>query len=312
MKKLLIGLASLFMVAGLTACTSTPAVEEVTLSGDIAIDGSSTVYPIIELVAEDFNAVNPDVKITVGFSGTGGGFTKFAAGETDISNASRAIKTAEADALTAANIDYTELKIAVDGLTVVLNPENTWVDYLTYEELAKIYGAEGTAVTWADVRAGWPAEKIVIYSPGHDSGTFDFFTEQVNGEAGVIRQDSADVKISYSEDDNVLVTGVAGDKGAIGYFGFAYFEENADKLIAAKIQKAADKDIVETTFDNIMSGAYPLSRPLYIYVKNSSLERPEVKAFVEFALTNGAALSAEVGYVSLTDAEYEAALASIQ
>lgn len=311
MKKLLSLLMIMFVSFGLVAC-SAPEAEVPTLEGEIAIDGSSTVYPIIELVSEEFNAVNPDVQITVGFSGTGGGFTKFAAGETDISNASRAIKFAEADALKAANIEYTELKIAVDGLSVVVSKDNTWVDYLTFEELAMIYGPEATAVTWQDVRAEWPAEKLVIYSPGHDSGTFDYFTEAVNGKAAVIRPDSDTVKISYSEDDNVLVTGVAGDKGAIGYFGFAYFEENMDKLKAVPLQKAADKDIVEPSFDNIMSNAYPLSRPLFIYVANSSLEREEVKAYVIFTLENAAELATEVGYVSLPDQDYTDALAKIQ
>jgi len=302
-KTMLIGLVTLL---ALVACgPSKPKLE-----GSIAIDGSSTVYPIMELVAEDFNAEYPDVQITVGFSGTGGGFTKFAAGETDISNASRPIKQAEKDALAAANIEYLELKVAFDGLSVVISKDNTWVDYLTFDELKMIYGADATATTWADVRAGWPAEPLVIYSPGHDSGTFDYFTEAVNGKSGVIRSDSDNVQISFSEDDNVLVTGVAGDAGAIGYFGFAYYEENADKLKVVPIKKG-DASAVTPSYDTINNSSYPLSRPLFIYVAKSALEREEVLEFVTFTLENAGTLAQEVGYIALPDADYEAGLAKL-
>lgn len=302
-KTMLIGLVTLL---ALVACgPSKPKLE-----GSIAIDGSSTVYPIMELVAEDFNAEYPDVQITVGFSGTGGGFTKFAAGETDISNASRPIKQAEKDAMVAAGIAYIELKVAFDGLSVVISKDNTWVDYLTFDELKMIYGADATATTWADVRAGWPAEPLVIYSPGHDSGTFDYFTEAVNGKSGVIRSDSDNVQISFSEDDNVLVTGVAGDAGAIGYFGFAYYEENADKLKVVPIKKG-DAAAVTPSYDTINNSTYPLSRPLFIYVTKEALEREEVLEFVTFTLENAGTLAQEVGYIALPDADYEAGLAKL-
>ncbi len=306
MKSFKIILSSLLITLSLAACTGNTKSK---LEGTINIDGSSTVYPIAELVTEDFNADYPKVEITVGFSGTGGGFTKFAAGEIDIANASRKIKTAEAEALTAANIAYLEIKVAYDGLSVVVSKENTWVDYLTFDELKAIFGADATATQWSDVRAGWPDEDIVIYSPGHDSGTFDYFTEAVNGKAGVIRQDSETVKISFSEDDNVLVTGVAGDKGAIGYFGFAYFEENTDKLKAVPLTKDPLKTAVMPSFNAIADASYPLSRPLFIYVNKASLDREEVLTYVTFFVENAKELSKEVGYVSLPDADYEAALA---
>ncbi len=301
----------LILSLGLVGCatTETP-VEEVKLEGTISIDGSSTVFPITELVAEEFNMVNPDVRLTVGFSGTGGGFTKFAANEIEISGASRPIKTAEADAVKAAGIEYVELMVAYDGLSVVVSTENTWVDYLTIEELGKIWGAEATATKWSDVRAGFPDTEIKLYSPGHDSGTFDYFTEAVNGKGGVIRQDSETVKIFFSEDDNALVTGVAGDAGAIGYFGFAYYEENADKLKVVPVQKEATA--VTPTYDTIMNGSYPLSRPLFIYVNKAELEREEVSAFVTFYLENAGELAAEVGYVSLPEELYTEALAKLQ
>jgi len=304
------------MVVGLilslvmVGCAAEEPVEEVKLEGTISIDGSSTVFPITELVAEDFNAVNPDVKLTVGFSGTGGGFTKFTAKEIEISAASRRIKTAEDEAVKAAGIEYVELMVALDGLSVVVSKDNTWVDYLTIEELGKIWGAESTSTKWSDIREGFPDTEIKLYSPGHDSGTFDYFTEAVNGKAGVIRQDSETVKIFFSEDDNALVTGVAGDAGAIGYFGFAYYEENADKLKVVPVQK--DATAVTPSFETIMDGSYPLSRPLFIYVDVAQLERPEVLAFVQYYLENAGEIATEVGYVSLTEEAYAEALAKLQ
>lgn len=301
----------LILSLGLVGCaaTETP-VEEVKLEGTISIDGSSTVFPISELVAEEFNVVNPNVRLTVGFSGTGGGFTKFAAKEIEISGASRPIKSAEADAAKAAGIEYVELMVAYDGLSVVVSKDNTWVDYLTMEELKMIWGAEATATKWSDVRAGFPDTEIKLYSPGHDSGTFDYFTEAVNGKSGVIRQDSETVKIFFSEDDNALVTGVAGDAGGIGYFGFAYYEENADKLKVVPVQKEAVA--VTPSFDTIMDSSYPLSRPLFIYVNKAELEREEVLAFVTFYLENAGELASEVGYVSLPEEMYTEALAKLQ
>lgn len=306
-------LVSAGLILGLTlsACTAAESntQEETKLSGSISIDGSSTVFPITELVAEDFNAENNDVQITVGFSGTGGGFTKFAAKEIEISGASRPIKTAEAEAATAAGIEFIELMVAYDGLSVVVAKDNAWLDYLTIEELAKLYGPEATATKWSEIREGFPETEIKLYSPGHDSGTFDYFTEAVNGKGGLIRQDTETVKIFFSEDDNALVTGVAGDAGSIGYFGFAYYEENADKLKLVPIQKADAP--VTPSFETISNSSYPLSRPLFIYVNKESLVREEVNAFVTFYLENAGELASEVGYVALPDALYTEALAKL-
>lgn len=276
------------------------------LSGEIKIDGSSTVFPITEAVAEEFLATYPDVKVPVGVSGTGGGFKKFIAGETDISDASRPIKEQEAADAKAAGIDYIELKVAFDGLSILVNPENTWVDYLTVEELAKIWGPDSTVKTWQDVRPEWPAEEIKLYAPGTDSGTFDYFTETINGESGSIRAD-----FIGSEDDNVLVQGISGDKNALGFFGFAYYEANQDILKVVPID--GGNGPVVPSFDTIKSGEYsPLSRPLFIYVKTASLEKPEVKAFVEFYLDIAKELVPDVGYVALPDEDYAADLQAIQ
>ena len=283
-----------------------PAQEEVKLSGEVKIDGSSTVFPITEAVAEEFRAVYPDVKVPIGVSGTGGGFKKFAANETDISNASRPIKDGEAEAAKANGVEYIELLVAYDGLSVLVNPANTWVDSLTVEELQKIWGPDSTVKTWKDVRAEWPAEEIKLYAPGTDSGTFDYFTEEINGKSGAIRPD-----FIGSEDDNVLVQGIAGDKNALGFFGFAYYVENMDKLKGVKIDNG--NGAVEPTFDTIKDGSYaPLSRPIFIYVKKASLERPEVKAFVTFYLETAKDILKEVGYVALPDEGYTAGLNKIK
>lgn len=279
---------------------------ETGLSGEIRIDGSSTVFPITEAVAEEFITENPDVKVPVGVSGTGGGFEKFIAQETDISDASRPIKDEEAEAAKAAGVEYVELKVAFDGLSVLVNPENTWVDYLTVEELNKIWSPDSTVKTWKDVRAEWPAEEIKLYAPGTDSGTFDYFTEEINGETGAIRSD-----FTGSEDDNVLVQGIAGDKNALGFFGYAYYEENQDKLKIVPIDSGNGP--VTPSFETIKDGSYaPLSRPLFIYVNKASLEKPEVKRFVEYYLEIAKDIVQEVGYVALPDEEYANGLSLIQ
>jgi phosphate transport system substrate-binding protein len=278
------------------------------LTGNVEIDGSSTVFPISEAAAETFLEVQPDVRVPVGVSGTGGGFKRFCTGETDISGASRPIKDSEAEICKENNIEYIQLQVAFDGLSVIVSKDNDWVDYLTVEELKSMFEPGSTVKTWADVREGWPAEDINFFTPGADSGTFDYFTEAINGEAQASRNDS---QISFSEDDNTLVQGVAGNKYAIGYFGFAYYEENKDILKVVAIDNGSGP--VTPSVETINDESYaPLTRPIFEYVKKESLERPEVKAFVTFLLENAGDLALEVGYINLSDEAYAAGLASIQ
>lgn len=268
------------------------------LSGQIEIDGSSTVFPLTEAVAEEFSKENKDVRVPVGVSGTGGGFKRFCAGETDISNASRPIKEEEAEKCKAAGIDYIELTATYDGLAVIINPANTWVDHLSVEELNAIFKPESTVVNWSDVRPEWPNEKIDIFSPGADSGTFDYFTEVINGKAQLSRNDS---QVSFSEDDNVLVQGVAGSKNGIGYFGLAYFEENQDKLKDVAIVNKEGNAVLPNA-ETVMDHSYnPLGRPLFIYVKKTSYERPEVAAFTKYFIENTNEFALEVGYIPLPE-----------
>lgn len=286
--------------------TSSDGNSTATGSKDILVDGSSTVFPIMEAVAEEFSIANPDLRATIGVSGTGGGFEKFIAGETDISNASRPIKEEEIALLEEAGISYTEFQIALDGLSVVVNSENDWVDQLTIEELAMIW-TEGSGVeTWADVRAGWPEEKIELYSPGTDSGTYDYFDEVVlDGE-------QINKAASLSEDDNVLVQGVSGSKNAMGYFGYAYYLENKDILKVVPIVNGAGEAIVpdETT---VQDGSYePLSRPLFIYVNNEAVKDENIYAFTKYALENAGTMAEEVGYVALPEQTYSDALTTLE
>ncbi len=268
----------------------------------VTIDGSSTVFPITEAVAEEFQRAHPDVRVTVGISGTGGGFKKFTVGETDINDASRLIKGSEVELAEQNGIGYIELPVAFDGLSVVVNPENTFVDHLTVEELQKIWEPASSVERWSQVRAGWPDEEIALYAPGTDSGTFDYFTEAINGESGAVRQD-----FTASEDDNVLVQGVAGDPNALAFFGFAYYIENTDKLKVVPIDPG--DGAVAPSEVTINDGTYrPLSRPIFIYVSTQAAERPEVQAFVTFYLENAADLVGEVGYVALPETAYEAAV----
>ncbi|MEX0613869.1 MAG: PstS family phosphate ABC transporter substrate-binding protein, partial [Pirellulales bacterium] len=262
----------------------------------VKVDGSSTVYPITEAVAEEFRAEHPDVNVIGGRSGTGGGFKKFSNGEIDICGASRPIKDTEQDACRAAGVVYIELEIAFDGLAVVVNPKNDWVDCMTVEQLKAIWQPESAVAKWSDVDPKWPAEEIELYGPGTDSGTFDYFTEVIVGETGKSRDD-----YTQSEDDNVLVTGVAGDRYSLGYFGLAYYEENRDKLKLLGID-ARDGNCVKPTSETVRDNSYrPLSRPLFIYVRKSSLERPEVRLFVQFYLDRVGSLVPAVGYVPVPD-----------
>jgi len=282
--------------------------ESPTLSGTIDIDGSSTVYPLTEAIAEEFGKENQAVRVTVGVSGTGGGFKRFVAGETAISNASRPIKDEEAEKAKANGIEYIELEVAYDGLSVLVNPENDWVDHLTVEELNTIFKPESAVTKWSDVRAGWPAEEIKIFSPGADSGTFDYFTETINGKAQASRNDAL---VTFSEDDNTLVQGVEGEKNAIGYFGFAYYEENKDRLKLVPID--GGEGPVAPSTETINDGTYkPLSRPMYIYVNKAFMDKPEVKAFVDYYLKHAGELADEVGYVHLPQNKLDEEMAKIQ
>lgn len=272
------------------------------LRGTVEIDGSSTVYPITEAVAEEFRSEAPNVRVTVGISGTGGGFKRFSIGETDISDASRPIKEKEFKAATDNGVEFIEVPVAYDGLSIVINKENTWATDITVDELQKIFLEQGAAKTWKDVRAAWPAEPIKVFAPGTDSGTYDYFKEVVAPDGQSIRPD-----MSTSEDDNVLVTGVAGNKGAIGFFGCAYYFENQDKLGILPVIND-EGNAIKPTPTTVEDGSYnPFSRPLFIYVNEASADRPEVDAFVNFYLDNAPALSAEVGYVSLPSTVYETA-----
>ena len=275
-----------------------------TLNGTVRVDGSSTVAPISEAIAEEFNKVAPNARVTVGTSGTGGGFKKFMAAETDISDASRPVKPEEIEKGKAANIEYLELAIAYDGLSVVVNPSLTFIDNLTTAELKKIWEPGSTVTNWKDVRAGFPDKALHLYGPGTDSGTFDYFTETVVGKSGAARPD-----YTASEDDNILVQGVAGDEGGLGFFGFAYYEASAGKLKLVPID--AGKGPVAPSPATINDGTYaPLSRPLFIYVNKESAKRPEVRAFVEFYLKTVPTIAKDVGYVSLPAETYEAGKSS--
>ncbi|QKS44692.1 PstS family phosphate ABC transporter substrate-binding protein [Paenibacillus cellulosilyticus] len=270
------------------------------LKGTIEIDGSSTVYPITEAVAEEFGKVHKDVRVTVGISGTGGGFKRFCNGEIPIADASRPITDAEKTACKAKGITYTDITVAYDGVTIAINKNNTWAQKLTTAELKSIFKSGSTVKKWSDVRKGFPNEEIKIYSPGSDSGTFDFFTEKVNGKSKSSRNDS---QITFSEDDNVLVEGITNDKYAIGYFGYAYYVENKAKLKAVVVDNG--KRAVGPSAQTIAKGMYFLSRPIFFYVNKADLaNRAEVKAFSQFYLENAGKLSKEVGYIPLSKGFY--------
>ncbi|MDI6801135.1 MAG: PstS family phosphate ABC transporter substrate-binding protein [Thermodesulfovibrionales bacterium] len=290
------------MVTVLAMSFSLPATAEQKL---IKIDGSSTVYPITEAVAEEFQkAKKGSVKVTVGISGTGGGFKKFCRGEIDISDASRPILKKEMDACKEKGIEYIELPVAYDGLAVMVNPKNAWVKSLTVADLKKMWepAAQGKVTRWNQIRPEWPDVPLKLYGPGADSGTFDYFTEAINGKSKASRGD-----FTASEDDNVLVQGIAGDKGATGYFGLAYYEENKDKLKVVPIVNPATNKEITPSLQTVMDGTYaPLSRPLFIYVnKKAAASKPEVKKFVDYYLKNAAMLTKQVKYVPLPAKAYK-------
>jgi len=276
------------------------------LKGDVIIDGSSTVYPVTAAAAEEFRKYAKDVRISVGVSGTGGGFKKFCAGETAIQDASRPITTSEVAACKEKNIDYIELPVAYDGLAVIVNPKNTWAACLTKAELKKMWEpeAQGKITNWNQIRSSFPDKPLKLYGPGTDSGTFEYFTEAITGKAKASRGD-----FQASEDDNVLVQGVAGEEAALGYFGMAYYSENKDKLKIVQIDDKGDGKCVTPSIETVNNGSYqPLSRPIFIYVKKSEAAKPEVAGFINFYLSKSftpVIESREVGYVALSDKLYE-------
>nr|WP_153109039.1 PstS family phosphate ABC transporter substrate-binding protein [Propionivibrio limicola] len=269
----------------------------------VKIDGSSTVYPITEAVAEDFQKAKKNaVRVTVGISGTGGGFKKFCRGETDVADASRPITKKEMESCKAAGVEYIEMPVAYDALTVVINPKNDWAKNMTVAELKAIWepAAQGKITSWKQVNPAWPDRPLKLYGPGADSGTFEYFTEAINGKSKATRGD-----FTASEDDNVLVQGVSRDVGGLGYFGFAYYIENKEKLGAVSVVAAPGKPAVAPSLEAVVNGTYqPLARPIFIYVNAKAAERPEVKEFVEFYMKNGEKLTKEVKYVPLPAKAY--------
>lgn len=302
-----------FFVAGLTLASCNNSTEEKSnssespLSGNITVDGSSTVYPITEAVAEEFRKEAPSVKVTVGLSGTGGGFKKFGRGEIDINDASRPIKGSEDSACKASGITPLELKVAYDGLAVVVSPENTWCKDMTVAELKTLWepAAQGKITKWNQIRKEWPNQEIHLFGAGVESGTYDYFTEAIVGKSHASRGD-----YTASEDDNVLVQGIKSDKNALGFFGLAYFIENSDKLKLVGIDDGKDdngKGPILPSEETVKNKTYaPLGRPLFIYVNNKSGARKEVQSFVNFYLENTKTLAKDVGYVAMTDDEIAA------
>ena len=272
----------------------------------VKIDGSSTVYPISEAVAEEFQKMKRGaIKVTVGISGTGGGFKKFCRGETDISDASRPISAKEMKACAEAGIKYVELPVAFDALTVVINPKNTWLSEIKVEELKKMWepGAQAKVTHWNQINPAWPNAPLKLFGPGADSGTFDYFTDAINGKEKASRGD-----FTASEDDNVLVQGVSRDVNAIGYFGLAYYVENKDKLKAVPIVNKGTSKGVSPSLETVMDGTYqPLARPIFIYVSDKALAKPEVREFIEYYIKHAPKLVKEVGYVPLSNEHYQQA-----
>ncbi len=301
MKKLVF-IISLAIVA--ISCGEKKADKAVELTGSISIDGSGTVYPVSEAVAEEFLKIEPKVKVTVGESGTGGGFKKFATGVTDISNASREIKDKEIELCKENGIEYIKLTVALDGITIVVNKENSWATSMTTEELKKLWEPNSTVKKWNDIRAEWPNEEIHLYGPNTSHGTYDFFTEEIMGESGASRTDYNAVS-----DYNVAVQGIEKDVNALGYFGLSYYEENKDKLSVVGIDNG--NGVVIPSIETVANNQYaPLSRSLFIFVNKKSAQRPEVQKFVTFYLENAPQLSKEVGYVPMPQSGYDEQVAA--
>ncbi len=296
------GLIVASVLAAVTAMPSQVLAQQV-----IKTDGSSTVFPFTEAAAAEFQKQNPGLKVTVGVSGTGAGFRKFCAGETDISNASRPIVKKEMETCAKNGIKYIELPVVFDGLTVVVNPQNNWATNLTVAELKKIWEPGSKINNWKDVRPGFPDVPLRLYGPGTASGTFDYFTEAIVGKAKASRTD-----YTASEDDNVLVQGVSRDRGGLGYFGKSYYEENKDKLKAVAIVNPKTNKPVLPSDQTVLDGSYqPLSRPLFLYVNAESANRPEVTKFIIFTLRNAPSIAKKADFVSFAPADYSAILNNI-
>lgn len=286
---------SLFLLTLFSSCFKS-------YEGKIHIDGSSTVYPLTEAVSEEFRAIKPDIRVTVGVSGTGGGFKKFLRNEIDISNASRPISKSEIEQSRALGVNFIEIPVAYDGLAVVISPKNDFVDYLTVAELKKMWSPEsqGKITRWNQIRPEWPDAPLNLYGAGTSSGTYDYFTEAINGKAKASRGD-----YTASEDDNVLVQGVSTDKNSLGYFGLAYFSENKDKLKLVPIKMDETSEAIYPTDETVSTGVYqPLSRPEFIYVNTKSAQIPVVQEYIKFYLENAASLSREIGGVPLPPEVY--------
>ena len=296
----------LTLTAGFLVACSGEGGSDSALSGEVRVDGSSTVYPLSEAVAEEFLIAHPRVRVTVGVSGTGGGFSKFIAGEIDINNASREIVDFEIEEAAQNGIDFLEIPVAFDGLSVVVNQVNDWVDHLTVDELSRVWQPGSEVELWSDIRPEWPSQPIRLYGPGTASGTFDYFTEAINGRSGASRAD-----YTSSEDDNVVVQGVSGDEYALGFFGYAYYYANRSRLKIVPIDNGDGP--VAPTPETIESGEYaPLSRPIYLYLNPASLERPAVREFIEFYVDNAGPLAEEVGYITMPRAAYQESLDIIE
>ena len=266
----------------------------------VKIDGSSTVFPATEALTEEFLKKYPTVRATIGLSGTGGGFKKLSRREIHINNASRQIKASEAEAMEKNGIEYVEIPIAYDGISIVVNKENTWADYLSVDELHAIWRPSSTVQTWKDIRESWPDIRIRLYGPGTESGTFDYFNTAINGLAGASRHD-----FTRSEDDNILVQGISGDRGSLGYFGYAYYKENKEKIRALPIKNGAGPSVLPN-IETIKEGIYtPLSRPLFLYVTKEALEIKEVRGYIEFYIENASSIVEDVGYIPMPEEEYE-------
>jgi len=292
-------LTTLALAVSLTACggSSDTDANASALRGTVKIDGSSTVFPITEAMAEEFGKLHKRVRVTVGVSGTGGGMKKFSQGETSITGASRPIKPSEVTACAESSVEFIELPVAYDGIAIVVNTENDFVTSITVAELNAMWKSDSTAKTWKDIRSSWPDREFRLYAPGQDSGTFDYFTETINGDGGNCRADA-----TFSEDDNVLVRGVSGDRDGIGFFGFAYYHENSGVLNLVSVDGGTGP--VSPDIETIADGSYaPLSRPLYIYVSKEATDRPEVDSFVDYYLGEGSQLVGEVGYVPLPETD---------